>query len=186
MYMPGGGGTDLAVTLDEVKRHLNITTTDNDDELPGFIETAQEMIEGYVGPVVPRTFTEIAYASRPLSLTRQPVQSITSIVEYGATVNTGLYVLDTATGGVVRLDGRGWQASAAYPLTVTYVAGHDPLPANIKWGILELTMHLWRSSQTQRGGRSRSDGEAPNGAPFGIPNRVMEAIERYLLIPAVG
>lgn len=173
------------VSLADVKRHLNITTTDNDAELPDFIATAQEMVESYVGPAETGTFTKVFYAGGPLTLPKQPVQSITSVVEYGAAVSSGLYVLDKDTGSVVRLDGRGWYASTAYPLAVTYVAGHNPLPASIKWGIMELTMHLWRSSQTQRGGRARAP-EEPVGAAFGIPNRVMDALEPHLLLPVVA
>jgi hypothetical protein len=175
-----------AVSLAEVKLHLNITNTTNDAELSTFIETAQQIVEQLVGPVEPRTFTETFYRNGAVLFSKMPVISITSVMEYGATVSSSLYVND-GSGELLRTDGRSWYGSAAYPLVVEYIAGraYGALPATIAWGIKEQTAHLWRTTQSQRGGRSRGDEPAaPIG--FALPSRVREALAPYLLIPAVG
>ena len=175
-----------AVSLEDVKAHGNITSTANDDELGLFIDTAQELIEGYIGVIVPRTVTETLCAyERTVQLKYAPVLTVASVTEYGGTVGAGLYLLDPAYGTLVRTDGRGWYAAPSYPLVITYQAGRMPVAASIRWAIMELTITLWRGTQAQRGGRGR--GEAPD-APTGyaLPNRVREILDPFILIPAVG
>lgn len=167
------------VGLAEVKEHGNITTNASDRELLDFIGTAQQMIELEVGPTVPQTFTEAVYqCGGAVILGRHPVLSVTSITEYGATVDPALYAADLVRGIVTRLDGRHWYADATYPLSFTYRAGRSPIPEALRWAGKELTIHLWRSTQAQRGGRGRgeSDGTA---AAFGLPNRVADALAPY-------
>jgi hypothetical protein len=174
-----------AVPLVDVKAHLNITGTNNDAELLGFVDTAQEIVEQLVGPVEPRTVTETFYANGSVFLAVTPVISITSVTEYGATVDGSLYAVDGDE--LIRLDGRSWYGSHASALGVTYQAGraYGSLPAAIAWGIKEETAHLWRTTQAQRGGRSRGEEQA---APIGyaLPNRVREALAPFMRIPAVG
>jgi hypothetical protein len=169
------------VGLAEVKEHGNITTTANDQELLDFIGTAQQMIESEVGPTVPQTITETIYVnSSTLLLSRTPVLSVQSVTEYGATVDPSVYLLNSATGAILRTDGRGWYGSTAYPLTFVYRVGRSPIPEAIRWAGKELTIHLWRSTQAQRGGRGRGD-STESVAGFGMPNRVREALIPFSL-----
>lgn len=174
-----------AVPLIDVKLHLNITNTANDAELLGFIETAQEILRPLVGPVEPETVTENFYRNGSAFLSRGPVLSTTSVTEYGATVSSSLYALDGDE--LIRLDGRSWYGSVSSPLAVVYQIGraYGSLPAALAWAIKEQTAHLWRTTQSQRGGRARGEEQAvPIG--YALPNRVREAIAPYLLLPAVG
>jgi hypothetical protein len=174
-----------AVSLEDVKLHLNITSTTNDTELTTFIDTAQEIVEHYVGPVEPQTVTETFYRNGAIFLSITPVISITTVTEYAAVVGSSFYTVDGDE--LIRLDGRSWYGSHGAPLTVVYEAGraYGNLPAAIGWGIKEETAHLWRTTQSQRGGRSRGDEPA---APMGyaLPNRVREAIAPFMRLPAVG
>lgn len=83
-------GSSGLVSLDDVKTHLHIdlTDTDQDAELQGFIDAATPIIEDVVGPVVGRVFTEWHAANGDLVLLRRrPVISISSVTEYaGAAV----------------------------------------------------------------------------------------------------
>lgn len=182
------------VGLDEVKEHGNITSTASDRELLDFIGTAQQMVEQLVGPTVPVTVTGERHRSvgSTIWLDRPPVLSITSVQEYaGATplsaLVAGEWAFDAASG---RLD----RIVSGYPsywlgteVLVTYRAGRAPIPEAIRWGAKELTVHLWRSTQAQRGGRARGDvAEAATAAPFGVPNRVRDALALYLLPPGVA
>lgn len=200
--MPTNGGLDpwpYAVTLDEVKLHGNITTDANDDELLGFIGTAQQMVEQLVGITVPQTFTQTVTDSHRchggypyptqhpyLWPRQQPLLDVTSVTESGATVDPSLYLVDTEDGTIVRTDRRGWYGVPEMPLTFVYRAGRLIVAEGICWGIKELTIHLWRSTQTQRGGRARGDTTETVAAGYGLPNRVRDALAPFLLAPAVG
>lgn len=167
------------VGLAEVKEHGNLTSNVNDRELLDFIGTAQQMIESEVGVTVPRTVTETVYVGGPLLLLAEtPVISVQSITEYGSTVDPSLYVLDANAGAIRRADGRNWAATSSTPLTWTYRAGRAPIPEAIRWAGKELTIHLWRSTQAQRGGRGRGEA-SETAAAFGLPNRVRDALIPY-------
>lgn len=174
------------VSIEEVKQHLNITGTASDAELPVFIDTAQQIVEDLVGPVEPTIVTQTMYSGGVVSLNESPVISITTVTEYGVTVSPSLYVADLTDGSLVRLDGRRWYAAPSSPLVVVYQAGRTMLPAALKWAIMEEAAHLWRATQSQRGGRARGSDipDAPTG--YALPNRVREVIEPFLLLPAVG
>lgn len=193
MPVPAGGGPwPYAVTLDEVKLHGNITTSASDGELVDFIGTAQQMVEKLVGVTVPQTFTQtVVDAARPGStnyvwLRHQPVMAVTSVSEYGNTVDPGLYYLDTDDGSLARLDRRGWYGAPEWPLTVVYQAGRLPVPEAIRWGIKELTIHLWRSTQAQRGGRARGGEQTEFVAGYALPYRVRDALDPFLLAPVLA
>lgn len=176
------------VGLAEVKEHGNITSSASDGELLDFIGTAQQMIEELVGVTVPQTITETTYAcSGAILLDKGPVLSVQSITEYGAAVDPSLYAVDLATGAIERTDCRSWHGSSTWPLGVIYRAGRNPIPEAIRWAGKEQTIHLWRSTQAQRGGRARGDiGDAAVAAGFGMPNRVRDALIPFLLAPVVA
>src|SRR5688500_17449775 len=105
-----------AVSLVDVKQHLNITSAAHDAELAGFVDTAQEVVEQLVGPVEPRSVIETFYRNGPVLLCTTPVLSITSVTEYGAVVESSYYVLDGDE--LLRLDGRDWYGTLGAPLSV--------------------------------------------------------------------
>ncbi|MEU1810953.1 hypothetical protein [Micromonospora aurantiaca (nom. illeg.)] len=178
------------VSLAEVKEHGNITTTASDRELLDFIGTAQQMIEHLVGATVPTTVTEILTASGSrLWLTRAPVIAVASVTPYAGTtpltpLAAGTWTLDPASGSLARPYG-GWAAR----VEVVYRAGRAPIPEAIRWAAKELAIHLWRSTQTLRGGRGRGavdDQAAAVGAGYGLPHRVEDALGPFLRAPAVA
>jgi hypothetical protein len=184
----------LAVTLAEVKRHGNITGTASDDELPIFIETAQQMIADLVGPIVPTTITAELHTVRPgtlrLWLRHAPVLQVTTVQVVGAAapLSEGSWRLDAESGALYRTVAGGYTYWSHADVLVTYQAGRNPVPAALRWAVMELTIHLWRSTQSQRGGRGRSTGGedlALIGAGYGLPNRVEDALRPFLKSPAV-
>lgn len=175
------------VGLAEVKEHGNITSMANDRELLDFIGTAQQMIEDLVGVTVPQTVTETVYdIEGALWLSQAPVLSVTSVTEYGATVDPALYVIDALAGSIRRTDGRPWHGAAYQPITYVYRAGRAPIPEGIRWAGKELTIALWRSTQAQRGGRARGSDAPETPTGYALPNRVREALAPFLLVPAVA
>ena len=179
------------VSLAEVKEHGNITTTANDRELLDFIGTAQQMIEHMVGATVPTTVTETLTATGPrLWLTRAPVIAVTLVTPYAGTtpltpLAAGTWTVDPASGALVRPHGV-W---AGDRVEVVYRAGRAPIPEAIRWAAKELAIHLWRSTQTLRGGRGRGtadDQAAAVGAGYGLPHRVEDALGPFLRAPVVA
>ncbi|GLW32271.1 N,N-dimethylformamidase beta subunit family domain-containing protein [Actinoplanes regularis] len=184
----------IAVTLDEVKRHGNITGTASDDELPLFIETAQQMVGDLIGLVLPTTVTAEHHAVWPrairLWLRRSPVLAVTAVQLLSGTTTVTLsssdWHLDQETGALYRLSGGSYTYWSGDVL-VTYQAGRNPVPAGVRWAIMEQAIHLWRSTQAQRGGRARGDiSDAAVAAGFGMPNRVRDVLLGALPPPAVA
>lgn len=181
-----------AVTLYEVKAHLNITNQTSDAELYAFIDAAEAAIEKRTGPIVARSFTSRVSGSMPGTLTSAmtlpvyPVISLTSVTPYGGTGLdvTALYV---SPAGVIQYAGVVQYASGAFPArdyTVTYLAGYAAtaadVPADLKLAVLEMIRVLW--STTQRGSTSRpGSAPPPDSAPMAGPgmDRVEQLIAPY-------
>jgi uncharacterized phiE125 gp8 family phage protein len=176
------------VSLSDAKTHLNITRSTNDEELRLFIDAASEWVESRVGPVVRRTVTEVVNTTGELLMLRHaPVLSVTSIAGaygYTATYDVAATYLD-AEAGMIRLPTR--QAWSTYPLTVTYVAGRQVVPASIRAATLMIVKTLW---ETQRGATalpvpgSEELAELP-GMGLAVW-RAEKMLEPYLLAPVVA
>ena len=178
------------VSLEEVKAHLNKDPElhDDDAELEDTIDAAQDMIVAKIGPVLPTVYTE----TRPggdafVLLTHRPVLSITTVSEnadYGTPtiVAPGGWKLEAGTGVLTRLSTREqpqlW-AGGYSGVDVTYTAGLNPVPANIRMATRELVAHLWRQSQL---GRARRTNRGPEDdvqpATYALPYRVAEMLGR--------
>lgn len=168
-----------AVSLDEVRLELNITTTSDDDTLGRIILQATELAEGYTGRIWRRTtFVERHNGGRPsLVLRHTPVQSITSVTENGAALTAADYTLDQNAGLLWRLLGQGaiWNGYAQ-AVVVTYVAGPPVLPELVRGAIIDLCRHIYNR---QRGGRS-SDLDGLDSSGWAMPMHVRQSLDRYL------
>lgn len=186
--------------LPEVKEHLNKTSTDDDTELGGFIDAAQQMIVDRIGQVSPVTAVEDLDGAQPVLLLRhRPIVSVTSVETL-----PGLDAVPEADepGGVA-----GWvlvnpegvlRHTSTFPtrVRVTYEAGRDPLPANIRMAGLELVHHLWESQRNDANRRpsfqQREDFPVTAGLPgaaYSLPIRVRELLnlsDRMTDQPLVG
>lgn len=175
-----------AVTLAEVKAHLNIASTSNDDELGIFMERAEAAVAARCGPLVATSRTSrVRGGYSALALPSIPVLSLTSITPVGASALTvGDYFV--TTGGVVEPTLGGSFGSRWYD--VEYLAGHadiaDDLPSDLRLAVLEMVRHLW---DTQRAGGSRRVGSAASdttantipGAAYLFPHRVEQLLAPY-------
>ena len=165
----------------DLKRHLNIPSSDatDDAELDLMLGSAQDAVEGLIGPVLWRTVTEThATALGSLVLNQFPVISVTS-VEQSATPLTG-WVADLSTGKVSGLP-------TCAQVTATYVAGRTTVPSAIALATLIIAAHLW---DTQRGNAPSAlpVNEEPQftasfGIGFAIPSRAAELLSAYLKPP---
>lgn len=193
------------VQLADVKAHLNLEDNANDTELRDFIEAATPVVEKIAGPVIEQTVVEtFDGGNMQLDLSYVPLVSVTSVVETVAGVNTALtpvtmgesttpngYTLDAEGGRIIRRSG---SEAISFPygvgnIAVTYIAGRNPIPKNIRLATLMLIQHWWQQSQMNRNGGRPSFGgdDALNmGAGYAIPNRVRELLQPDPQLPGVA
>ncbi len=154
----------VAVTLDDVKTHLNITDSTHDAELMDTLDRAVTRLAHEVGPLSPTSFTERHNGDTNLILLRErPVQSVTSLAYGNGTAFLGDELdVDTATGIVYGPFGGG----TGRTITVTYLAGHDPLPADLAGAILEMVRHLWKPQRGMGGAPARAGLTGGEGSAY--------------------
>lgn len=180
------------VSLNEVKTHLNISTTDTtlDDELRSFMDAATDLIENYLGIIIgKRTFTNELYDgnSEFIRIRNPKVISVTSVYENGQLLNSGQYVMDDTgqrlyrigSGTLYATNSYGYWSGGMNNVSVTYVAGFVNPPSAVRQGTLETIRHLW---QTQRGamnvmGRTQTGDEMYPASTYSLPRRAMELLD---------
>jgi hypothetical protein len=180
---PAGSGFGLS--LDDAKAHLNIklTYTADDEELRDWLSIVTRLVESKAGEITAKAYTERHRGGKSLWLRHTPVIAVTSV---GPWLNTGTTFLpstvrvDPETGRLERLDG-GWFTGGPY--AITYTAGRQIVPANLRGALKIILQHLW---DTQRGASglpfqpSEDVGMIP-GFAFAIPNRAIELLAPDLL-----
>lgn len=175
-----------AVTVPEVKSHLNITGGNFDEELADLIEAAEAAITQVVGPLEAVTVTSsIRGGGSTMVLPVAPVVSLTSLTSGEATVvdTAGVYL--NAEAGMLEMESGAPFADARH--TVVYQAGRATLPADLLLAVKELVRHYW---MTQRG--SGKPGSRPPegysntvpGAAYAMPFRVSELLAPHRTISA--
>ncbi|MFF9625444.1 head-tail connector protein [Streptomyces griseosporeus] len=180
------------VTLAEAKAQLDIESTNHDTELQLYVNSLDAVIEGYVGVVEQREFTDTVTGGGPaLAVLHPPLVSVTALS--GPATASLAYPADTLTvngpaGIIGRLDGGHFPAGS---YTVTYTAGRAEIPPTVKLAALILLQHLWR---TQYGATRVPVGGADDwsvtdpipGFGYAVPNRVLQLLEPFKLPPGVA
>ena len=172
------------ITVAELKTHLNKTVSTDDAELAGFISAACQMIRDRIGQVSPVAAVDLSDGRRrSIVLTEHPVASVTTVEVAGGEVILPADP-DTGTDGWELDGGAGFlRNTGSWPpgaIRVTYTAGRDPLPGNIRLAALELGGHLWKQSQLNSGGgRPQITGDDQvimPGLAYALPLRVRELL----------
>ncbi|MFG3154229.1 head-tail connector protein [Streptomyces sp. NPDC048219] len=188
------------VTLDEAKRQLGLRLDPSPDdvELQLYVDALPAAIEGYVGVVEQRQFTDTLPGPgggrdrgrrHALALLHPPVVAVTSLAGGGYTYPADTLTLDGPAGIVTRTDGAAFPAGT---FTVTYTAGRAEVPPTIKLAALMLLQHLWRTQRPSRSGALAGGGDdysVQNPIPgfgYAVPNRVLELLQPYRLPPGVA
>lgn len=172
-----------ALSLDDAKTHLNITTDTFDFELQGTIDAAEARIAQNVGPLTTKSVTCRVPGGAVVVLPVAPAVSLTTMTSPdGAVVDLTTVTLDS-TGATIRFtDGitRFW--STVYD--VTYLAGWSTVPDDLLYAVKELVRHLWRT-QRGAGGRPGASGADQQPAGYLMPYLVVELLEPYI-VPGVA
>jgi hypothetical protein len=194
------------ITLDEVKRQLNKTTTTDDDELRDMIDAATEVIEAEVGPIAARTvveayhggYSEVVLRKYPIikvsdireiwtntivQLTEQPVGTLTDNWGYTVDLAHGT-VLRRSVNSSITIFPKGW-----LNVLVTYVIGRTAIPAALNMAARQLVAHLWQTQSSRAVGRPIPGGDEFTpmpGSGFLVPNRVSELLMPHVLPPSIA
>ncbi|KUH38387.1 MULTISPECIES: hypothetical protein [Streptomyces] len=178
-------------SLAEAKRHLNLTSTRQDDEVRTWVATATEAVEWFVGPVIPRTVVEdhTFRRSSMLVLRQTPVLEVTTlapVLSGGTSYLPADLALDGAS-GVVQLSSGG---TLAGPLRITYTAGRRIVPPSVRSAALIILQHLWRTQQgparPQVGTGDFDVTEPIPGLGYAIPHRAAQLLSPHQLPPGVA
>lgn len=131
--------TTWPVTLDEVKRHLNVTHDDDDQVLTALYKQVTKSVESYcgiaIGTQTKQMIYDYDYGNYPISIPYGPVISLTSVQLWdSANVYTTLVTIndyDYEVGSI-----RFYNSSGR--TKIIYMAGYTAanIPADLKLGIL--------------------------------------------------
>lgn len=179
------------VSLADVKSHLNIVSTTDDEELRSAILAASEWVESKIGPVARRTFSQVVRGrGAPIILDNAPVISVTSVTPAGGVAFDALTLdVDLDAGLIYPAYGSTWPTYSYGATTVVYVAGRPVVPEPVQWAVKEYVAWLW---DTQRGPAQASPAQADladqlaTGTFATVPRRIEQALEPYALAPAVA
>lgn len=165
------------ISLSEAKKQLDITSTDNDEEIAGFVRSVTEVCERYAGALARTTHTEKHDGGYRIALRHIPVLSLTSAVAIrtgGTDQPVADLDVDEPSGVVERRDG-GYMCG---PLRITYTAGRTAIPPNVRQAALIILQHLWETQRGQQGGVSfGGSGEVYDPRwGFAIPRRALELL----------
>lgn len=168
------------VEVEELRAYLNMRDDSHDSQLTERIDEAQAAIEAKVGPLEPSlTTVRVMPAHGHLRLTVAPAVSLISITPADSpSLQVATLHLDQAAAVVTTNDGT---PLAARYYDVTYVAGREDCPDNLRLAVKELARHLWSASKRAGAGRpgsqqSESTANTVPGAAFLFPFRVEQLL----------
>ncbi len=161
------------VTLTDVRRHLNITGSNDDNELEETAQAAEELVLQRIRPVLAATTTRVVQPSRSGTalLPHYPVTGVVSVTDSSG----------TAVAYSANLDSGEVFTSWSGPLTIRYTVGAGAVPADVRRAVLEVTGHLWASQRARRApSRSAPDIGPDPSLGFALPNAALDLIRPYL------
>lgn len=180
VFVARGSISPALLSLADAKQHLNITTTTQDDELREYLESATEIVESYVGPIVTRTHTaRVCGYRRDISLPHTQVTAITAVTlvsDGSSPITLSDLTVDTAAGIISYKSGL-----TSFPygdMDVTYTVGRTSVKANWTLAAKIIVKSKW---QTQLGNLPSIQGDSPGyvvtGAGYRVPYDAVALLE---------
>jgi hypothetical protein len=145
-------------TLDVIKDELDIKDNSKNKKLQRWLTEASADIAQYCNRVLPAEIIQDEFwAQRDpapriipgriphLQLSRWPIQSVTSVVERGITLNGDPAVgppdfrIDAANGKLIRLDKNLWPRPwPDFPIVIVYVGGFAKIPPDVQGAVIRM------------------------------------------------
>ena len=194
----------------DVKPWLQIPVTAPskfDYQLQLLTDMTCQWVQNFIGrPIAPTQFTRYfdgnnGWNGAFIELPYYPVLSVASVTEYWGTSGPHILTESTPTNqtdgwqceylrGSLRRVFQGLVERPWFPgsrnIEVTWTAGYNPVPADIKIATLEMIAHWWRNTQQQAGNRPSASEYDPadiaNGLWQGTPLRILGLLDSYLQV----
>lgn len=175
------------LSVAEAKLHLGKTATVDDEELYGFIEAAESLVDRLIGRVRPPLDPEVEYhdgGCDVIVLRKSPVAAIVEVAQLGAVLAQADLDVPTSAGwhasdldmaaGIIRHTS--WFSWGRNRVRVTYHPGLLVIPGDVRIATLDIVQQLWQASQNGVAGAfpARLDAGVPIG--FAIPARARELL----------
>jgi hypothetical protein len=169
------------ISIDDAKNALNLPATTAPatiDDLRLYIAAVTPVLEDLIGPIIPGTFTQTDDGGKSAVLLYDKPTSIVSITENGTALAAGDYYVDYAAGIVYAGQPGGARVFAAgsNAIVITYRAGAQLVPPNVRLAARELLRHWWQLGKQGQGsggnGFGQAEGYSPNG--YAVPYRVIQ------------
>ena len=175
------------ISLTEAKRFLNITTSNDDEELRDFVRVATAAVREVTGvqlePVEVTELHDTNSGQQSIALRSPLALSVTDVSELGVSLDPSQYRLRTGGEWIDKLSATSLApfSSGINVVQVEYVAGltGDKL-ALAQHAVKQMLAHLW---QTQRGSKGAglplAEGQWMSGTGYSFPNRVRELLAPF-------
>jgi hypothetical protein len=174
------------ISLDDAKNALNLTPNVAPailEDLRLYVAAVTPVLEDLIGPIIPGTFTQTDDGGRYAVLLYDKPTQIVSVTESGQLLDPGAYYADYAAGivyagqpGASRLFAAGDRA-----ISITYRAGAQLVPPNVRLAARELLRHWWqqgKQGQGNNGGNGYGQSEAYTPHGYAVPYRVIQLCGR--------
>lgn len=195
------------LTLEEARQALDVTQTfEHDDEIPQYITAVSDRLDGLIGPIVQRTYTEKHDGGEMyIFLRHYPVREITSLKEDGVSLTLDSdYFVDPYSVGYFestllsnRVERAGPPGMACAPcgrwragrrnIEVTYTAGRATDTASVpqlyKTTAALILANFWRSQQDSSGGMGEFAVPQSFFPRWAIPQAARQLIENEIQEP---
>lgn len=168
------------MSLADAKEHLNITGTQNDDELRFFMAATTRAVEKTRGEaIIRRTVTERLEFHTPwpwFLLATTPVLALTSLTrqDLAQTWDPSVFDVDLQSGKLTLLPGA---LPVLGQVLAVYEAGYAVIPESFQLAADIILKHLWETQRGRQGVMLGGDMESPSFGPgFAIPSRAQELL----------
>lgn len=168
----------MLITLDEIKSYCRVADTTYDTALSTIASGIYYMVSNLLGGLDSATYTDTVYLDSPMDTyiftEHYPIQSVTSLSINGTDV-------DLTQSGIVIEDY--YIRTPYYNITryeVTYTAGYDTLPSDLKYAILWLIKQDFINWKDNMGNKLKVDERVFSITPtFQWPDFIMRIIGKY-------
>lgn len=159
MFVTVATPPEPVASAEEALAHLRVDDEDEATQVEGFVAAATAMLEAELRRAIGRQTLVChldAWPAQRLALPRPPavtVVEVTFVDAAGETQTVDPMIYRLAAGGVlVTRPGKAWPV-ALEEISIKYLAGYDPVPADLKLAVLMLAAELYAN----RGEAIRSD-----------------------------
>lgn len=171
------------ITLDEFKEYEGLSSSNDDLRLERIIPSVSQLVKTYCGNSIIDFYNtdkvevfSIKWDTTIIQLTESPLVSVSLVEEKNSfngeyvELQSNKYSIDYDTDSIFRIEGSQYRDWALGPssVRVTYRAGYDEAPIDLKLAVIDLVNYYWRDEHKER--RSIAGASIENQGVTGIKN----------------